>query len=53
MLLLLMANFNVGFLMHFSLIIPHVIQSHIWKKEEGVNMSVVTPGEGMSGRMES
>lgn len=39
MLLLLMANFNVGFLMHLSLVIPHVIQSHIWKKV----------GEGSSG----
>lgn len=32
MLLLLMANFNVGLLMHLSLVIPHIIQSHIWKK---------------------
>lgn len=34
MLLLFMViyNFNVGFLMHVSFIIPHIIQSHIWKK---------------------
>lgn len=39
MLLLLMAiyDFNVGFLMHLSLVIPHIIQSHIWKKGEGWN----------------
>lgn len=36
MLLLLMANFNVGFLMHLFLVIPHVIPSHIWKKGGGV-----------------
>lgn len=37
MLLLFMViyNFNVGFLMHVSLIIPHIIQSHIWKKGRG------------------
>lgn len=35
--LLLMANFDVGFLMHLALVIPHVIQSHIWKKGEGWN----------------
>ena len=33
--LLLKANFNVGFLMHLTLVIPHVIQSHIWKKGGG------------------
>lgn len=38
MLLLLMAiyDFNVGFLMHLSLVIPHIIQSHIWKKGGGM-----------------
>lgn len=38
MLLLLVAvyNFNVGFLVHLSFVIPHIIQSHIWKKGEGV-----------------
>lgn len=30
-------NLNVGFLMHLSLEIPHVIQSHIWKKGWGRN----------------
>lgn len=31
-LLVAVYNLNVGFLMHLSLEIPHVIQSHIWKK---------------------
>lgn len=34
-LLVAVYNLNVGFLMHLSLEIPHVIQSHIWKKGWG------------------
>lgn len=32
MLLLLMANFNVGLFMHTFLVFPHVIQVHICKE---------------------
>lgn len=47
-------HLNVGFLMHLALEIPHVIQSHIWKKgwgEKGAGQKQEGGGAGTRDEM--